>query len=128
MDYSVRIVSGLIIQDDCVLLCLRKNTKDYSGYWALPAGHIEKHENEQDSLRRELFEELDIQVIDSVKITTLYDNALKIEHAVFNVAEWRGQVFNKEPHLCAQIGWFPLDHLPSPLTPSSLTIIESLQC
>ncbi|MCW8880632.1 MAG: NUDIX domain-containing protein [Kangiellaceae bacterium] len=128
MDYSVRIVSGVIIQNDHVLLCLRKNTKDYSAHWAFPVGHIEDNENEQDALRRELYEELGIQVIDSVKITTLYDNELSIEHTVYHVSEWRGELINREPHLCEQIKWFLLDQMPSPLTPPTMTIMESLQC
>lgn len=128
MDYSIRIVSGVIIQNDQILLCLRKHTKDFSGYWAFPVGHVEDSENEQDTLRRELYEELGIQVIDSEKITTLYDNALGIEHAVYNVAEWRGELINKEPDLCEQIKWFRLEQMPSPLTPSTMTILESLKC
>ncbi|WP_196140591.1 NUDIX domain-containing protein [Aliikangiella sp. G2MR2-5] len=126
MAQQTRIVSGLIVEDQKVLLCFRINTKHFPLHWSLPVGHIESHENEQDALRRELFEELAIQVIDSVKLTTLYDNENEIEHSVYRVSDWRGQIKNREPHLCQKIGWFSFNELPTPLTPPTQTILSGI--
>jgi hypothetical protein len=30
----------------------------------------------------------------------------------FTARRWTGQPVNAEPHLCTELGWHPLDHLP----------------
>jgi len=125
--YPVKIVSGLILEEDSILLCLRKNTLVFDGYWSLPVGHCEKGENEVDTLRRELYEEIGIQVIDSEFVTRLFDNEEGIEHAVYKVLDWRGGISNREPELCADIGWFSINKLPEPLTPASQIIVKGLK-
>ncbi|TQV81431.1 NUDIX domain-containing protein [Aliikangiella coralliicola] len=126
MSERLQIVSGIIQREGRVLLCLRKNTKHYPDYWALPVGHVEPGENDIDALRRELFEEVGIQVLDGEFLTTLYDNEQNVQHAVFRVTDWRGEVSNREPHLCAQVRWVKLHQLPQPLTPSTIAILQSL--
>lgn len=120
------IVSGVLQNEDQLLLCLRKNTTHYADYWAFPVGHVEFGENTVDALRRELFEEIGIQLLDCERLITLYDNEQKIRHAVFKVTEWRGEIENREPELCEQVQWFPLKALPQPLTPACLSIVENL--
>ncbi|MET1254788.1 NUDIX domain-containing protein [Aliikangiella maris] len=120
------IVSGLFEQNNSVLLCLRKNTRHFPGFWTFPVGHVEKSENLEDALRRELYEELGIQLIDCESLMTLIDNQENIRHTIFRVTDWRGKIDNKEPELCAQIEWFDLAQLPTPITPWCLTVINSL--
>lgn len=125
--YPEKIVSGAIIEEGSILLCLRKNTQVYDGHWSLPVGHCEISENGVDTLRRELYEEIGIQVIDSEFVTRLFDNEKGIEHLVYRVLDWRGGITNREPELCEDIGWFPLDAPPQPLTPATQIIIEGLK-
>ncbi len=125
--YPTKIVSGLLQEEDAVLLCFRKNTSDFSEHWALPVGHCEQGENETDTLRRELFEEIGIQLIDAEFFTRLFDNAEGIEHAVYRVLDWRGGIQNCEPEYCDEVGWFLLSQLPEPLTPATKRILESLE-
>lgn len=122
----LKLVSGVLYKNDGVLLGLRKNTEYFPGFWALPGGRLEPDENFVDALRRELFEEIGIQMIDGENITTLYDHEQQIEHEVFSVTEWRGEPTNLEPMLCEKIQWFALDQLPRPITPASQKIIDSL--
>jgi len=126
MSESIKIVSAVLLQSEKVLLCLRKNTKDFPNHWAFPVGHLEVDENSVDALRRELFEELGIQMLDAEMLATLIDNRSNIHHQVFQVNDWRGEIENLEPELCAEIDWFSLDQLPSPLTPSTASILKSL--
>ena len=123
----LKLVSGVLHRADKVLLGLRKNTQYYPGYWGLPGGRLESGENFVDALRRELFEEVGVQMIDGENITTLYDHELQIEHEVFSVIEWRGEPKNLEPELCEEIQWFSFDNLPEPITPASQKIIDSLK-
>lgn len=121
---QINIVSAVLCDGERFLFMHRQNTQEYDGYWAFPVGHVENKENDIDALRRELFEELTIQMLDSEYITTLYDNQNNIKHSVFQVNSWRGDVNNNEPHLCASVKWFSLQNLPSPLTPATQNILN----
>ncbi|WP_104430969.1 NUDIX domain-containing protein [Kineococcus xinjiangensis] len=60
-----RVVAGDLIEADRVLLALRSaRRRAYPKAWALPGGHLEPGESEVETLRRELREELRIDVRD----------------------------------------------------------------
>lgn len=126
MAKPTKIVSGVLTNNDKVLLSWRKNTQFFPDFWAFPVGHCEINENDIDTLRRELYEEIGIQVINAEYITTLFDCEKNIEHVVFRVLEWRGEVVNAEPELCHRVAWFELSRLPDPLTPATQRIIDNL--
>ena len=50
----------ILMKDNKVLIQKRKGTKLWSGYFALPAGHIDAGENQYEALVREAKEELGI--------------------------------------------------------------------
>ena len=126
MDRSVKVVSAILQMDGDVLLCLRVNTKHAADHWSLPMGHVEPGENNIDALRRELYEEIGIQLIDCQLFTTLFDNELNIENNIYEVTQWRGEAENREPELCAAIRWFSFDNLPSPITVATESVLTSL--
>jgi 8-oxo-dGTP pyrophosphatase MutT (NUDIX family) len=126
MDRSVKVVSAILQLDEDVLLCLRANTKHAPRHWSLPIGHVESGENNIDALRRELYEEIGIQLIDCQLFTTLYDNELNIENNIYQVTQWRGEVENREPNLCAAIRWHSISRLPSPLTVATEAVLTIL--
>ena len=53
---------GIVIQSNRVLICRRKKNDSFGGYWELPGGKCEKGETPENCVRRELREELDIEV------------------------------------------------------------------
>ncbi|MCX3264218.1 (deoxy)nucleoside triphosphate pyrophosphohydrolase [Pedobacter agri] len=59
---TVRVVCGIIFKEDKILLCRRKAEKSLGGYWEFPGGKVEPDESEGDALKRELREELSMQV------------------------------------------------------------------
>lgn len=59
---TIRVVCGIIFKNDKILLCRRKPGKSLAGYWEFPGGKIEAKESEQESLYRELQEELGMKV------------------------------------------------------------------
>jgi 8-oxo-dGTP diphosphatase len=126
MDRSVKVVSAILQMDEDVLLCLRANTKHAADHWSFPMGHIELGENNIDALRRELYEEIGVQLIDCQLFTTLFDNELNIENNVYQVTQWRGEIENREPELCAAVRWFSSDNLPSPITVATESVLKSL--
>jgi 8-oxo-dGTP diphosphatase len=59
---TIKVVCGIIFNEEKILICRRKPTKSFGGYWEFPGGKIEKGESEELSLIRELKEELGIKV------------------------------------------------------------------
>lgn len=58
----IKVVCGIIFNDDLVYLCRRNPHKSLGGYWEFPGGKIEPGEEEESALSRELFEELGMKV------------------------------------------------------------------
>lgn len=58
----IKVVCGIIFKDDLVLICRRKPEKSLGGYWEFPGGKIEDSESYEESLLRELIEELNLKV------------------------------------------------------------------
>ena len=52
----------IIMDNNKILLQKRKGSKLWPGYYALPAGHIDKGENQYEALIREAKEELNIEI------------------------------------------------------------------
>lgn len=57
-----QVVVGILTHENRVLVGERPQGKPYSGYWEFPGGKIEPHETAQAALKRELHEELGIEV------------------------------------------------------------------
>ncbi|MGA2643060.1 MAG: (deoxy)nucleoside triphosphate pyrophosphohydrolase [Spirochaetia bacterium] len=57
----MRVTAGILQQDGLVLIARRKPGKHMAGKWEFPGGKIEKGESPEQSLARELSEELDVR-------------------------------------------------------------------
>ena len=58
----IPVSSGLIIQNNKVLIGLRSKSDNGGGLWEFPGGKIEINESSEEAVIRELNEELDIVV------------------------------------------------------------------
>jgi 8-oxo-dGTP diphosphatase len=58
----VKVVCGVIWQDDKVFIAKRKPEKSLGGFWEFPGGKIEENESPELALERELKEELGMTV------------------------------------------------------------------
>lgn len=56
------VVAGLLIQEGQILIAQRPLDKHMGGCWEFPGGKLERGETPEEALRRELREELDIEV------------------------------------------------------------------
>lgn len=60
----IKVVCGIIFKDDKVLLTRRKKEKVLGGFWEFAGGKIEDGESNENALKRELKEELGLEVYD----------------------------------------------------------------
>lgn len=91
----IRAVVGILQREGKVLVAERPIGKPYSGYWEFPGGKIEPNETGLNALKRELHEELGIDIIEA-------DFWFEHEHAypdkTVHLEMWRVIEFDGEPH------------------------------
>ena len=56
------VVGGLIYQNKKILICQRKKEGDHPLKWEFPGGKLKDSENNKEALKRELKEELSIEI------------------------------------------------------------------
>ena len=115
----------IIMDNNKILLQKRKGSKLWPGYYALPAGHIDKGENQYEALIREAKEELNIE-IDLDGITDSYMvlrrnffeiDGKKLEPYIdyyFEISKYKGTPIIAEPNKCEELIWADINNLPEP--------------
>jgi 8-oxo-dGTP diphosphatase len=59
----IRVVASVIEREGRLLLCQRPAHKRHGGLWEFPGGKVEGDESDLEAVRRELAEELDVDVV-----------------------------------------------------------------
>jgi 8-oxo-dGTP diphosphatase len=93
----VRVVAGLIYQGDRVLACQRKEGGSFPLKWEFPGGKVENGEDDLATLRRELKEELGIEVQSAREVfrhSHSYPDQI-VDLIFFKIEIYRGSVSNK---------------------------------
>ncbi len=114
-----RIGVAVIIKKDNKVLLGKRIGSHGSGTWAFPGGHLEFNEKIFTCAKREVKEEIGIE-IKNLKIGQITEDFFKKEdkHYItfFVVAEYsRGTVKILEPQKCLGWEWFDWNRLPKPL-------------
>lgn len=63
-DPSIRVVAAVVSRGDRLLVCQRPPHKRHGGLWEFPGGKREPGESDADAARRELREELGVEVLE----------------------------------------------------------------
>ena len=96
---EIFVVAGILIgHDKSLLLAQRSAEKSFPLQWEFPGGKIEEAENSESALKRELFEELNIEV-DDMKFFDSVVHEYELFRAnieFFLINEWSGRLLNKE--------------------------------
>lgn len=109
------IVAAILIHKDRILLGKRSpNREFYPNVWDVFGGHIEPEEQPEQTLIRELQEELDITPTQWVDLETVYDSisasADMSTHELvvyfYCVTKWTGEAVNRQLEEHSSIQWF----------------------
>ena len=115
----------ILINDNKILVQKRKGSKLYPGYYALPAGHIDKGETQYDALVREAKEELGIEINPDDIINNyvvLRRNFFEIDEKIlepyidfyFEIKNYTGIPRIIEEDKCDELFWTDINNLPEP--------------
>ena len=94
--------------------------RDEQGMWDFGGGGVDVHDGVEDTLKKEIHEELCTDVLDyefiGYRDVHRENNGVKTHWISLNfiVRVDRSKVQNGEPHKFDEIGWFTLDNLPEP--------------
>ncbi len=133
MDRRLQIAVGVIFSPDKkkVLLSRRHENADQGGLWEFPGGKCEPDEDTLSALKRELFEELNIEISGATELLKIdYDYPqLSVCLNVWSVSEWKGRVFGREGQV---IEWVDIDKLHLRDFPEAneriITCLNQLEC
>lgn len=123
----IKVTCGIIINSEGkVFVCRRKPEKSQGGYWEFPGGKVEEGESLEDCLRRELAEELQMEVqVNQHFKTVLHDyGAVKVE-LISYLCDFKKSTFDMIDH--DRYEWLAVSQLLSKkLAPADVPIAKSL--
>ncbi|WP_066331755.1 NUDIX domain-containing protein [Azohydromonas lata] len=127
----VDVAVGVLIERDAAgregrfLLTSRPQGKVYAGHWEFPGGKLEAGESVEEALRRELHEELGID-IDVAAVQRWKEEMFDYPHALVRlhfckVFAWRGEFEMREAQ---QMAWQTLPVQVRPVLPGTIPVLE----
>lgn len=126
---NINVCVGVLINNEKqVLLNSRPQGKVMAGYWEFPGGKIEAGESEFYAIKRELNEELGIDVISAHRIdeiTQEYPHGL-VNLKIMLIDEWSGVAAPREYQ---ELNWQSLNEEVSlqPILPTTTVILNKLK-
>ena len=104
------VVAAFIIRSQKILLGRRSATRTYyPDVWDIFGGHMEPGEGEQDTLIRELQEELGITPTQWRDLETIIQPSDELTLHLYLVTDWTGTPTNRQAEEHSEIGWFALE-------------------
>jgi len=121
---EVEVAVGVLIRpDESFLLTSRPPGKVYEGYWEFPGGKVEPGETMEQALRRELAEEIgvDIGAVHPWRVERIdYPHAL-VRLNFYKVFDWAGELHMHEGQ---QFAWETLPVQVRPVLPGTLPVLR----
>src|SRR3954469_22203906 len=107
-----RVVAGLIVRGEEILICQRTKHQSMPLKWEFPGGKIEAGEQPRDALVRELEEELGIAATigdEVARIRHIYASGASVELRFYEASAYRGEIDNR---IFKQVVWENFSELP----------------
>ncbi|MGK9267736.1 NUDIX domain-containing protein [Bacillus inaquosorum] len=122
-------VGAFILNEKQELLLVLRKKEPEANHWSIPGGKVEWMENVEDTVIREIKEEVGVTIqIDSLLCITNHILPEEETHWVCPTYKSRihkGTVKNCEPEAIIDIGWFSLQEMPTPLTLTTKKALEN---
>jgi len=106
-----RIAAGVVFKDSKVLICQRSEEGSFPLKWEFPGGKIEPGESSKEALRRELVEELAIDITIEEELLSyeyIYPGGFTVHLTFFLVTDFVPEPINLQFN---QIDWAEIDSL-----------------
>ncbi len=108
---EIKVVAGLLFMENKLLVCQRGPNGAFPLKWEFPGGKLEKGESWEGALRRELKEELAIEVEGTHELfatTHTYPGIYKVKLKFFEIRRFHGVLQNR---VFRAIDWVGVDDL-----------------
>ena len=116
---NVRVGVGVFVFKDGKFLMQKRQGSHGAGTWSLPGGHLEFGESFEETARREVKEESNLD-IKNVRFGAITNDHFVDENkhyvTIWMLSEWAGgELKNMEPEKCSAQTWNTFDDVPQPL-------------
>lgn len=122
----IYVVAGLILENSKILIGCRKKG-DFEGFWEFPGGKVESGESDIQCLKREIKEELDVDIIVGAFFMSITHTYVKYTAEIrFYFASIAQGKFNLKVH--SEVKFVKPDQLKKfKMLPSNLKTLKKLQ-
>ncbi|WP_455271547.1 NUDIX domain-containing protein [Rhizobium herbae] len=123
--------SGLAVFNDGKLLLCKRLKAPEAGHWSIVGGKVDHMEPAADAARREAEEESGL-TIHSARFLCLSEQRIEADRQhwislIYLSDDFSGEPRLTEPDKLSEIGWFPLDDLPQPLSLFAQDAVKALR-
>lgn len=120
----VEVVAAVVRQEDRYLVCRRPPHKRHGGLWEFPGGKLLRNETRAEAVRRELAEELDLEVTELGSVLFRAADEGAVFDILFIETSTAGTPVLREH---SELGWFTATELGDlPLAPADARFAASL--
>ena len=125
---TIHVAAGILRNEAGeVLLAERLGDGPFHGLWEFPGGKIANGETAEDALRRELLEEIGVDVVASesfLRLSHEYADRL-VDLEFFQVSDWRGEPAGLEGQ---RLRWAAIENIDAAeLLPADAPLLEALR-
>lgn len=122
----ITVVAAIIYKNNKFLIAKRKPDKKLGGYWEFPGGKVEFGENPEDAVKREIKEELGIQIrVDKNIGESIYEydfGSINLKGYVCSYLSGK-VIFNDH----TEVKWIDIDNINKyKMAPADLLLIQKL--
>ena len=121
---------GAAILSERRILLVKRRKAPEAGHWNLPGGKVDFLERVEDAVRREIREEIGVEIAIERPLSLCEMIGLDGQHWVSPVYLARlaaGEPTNREPDKLEAVAWFALDAPPQPLALAAREAIAALR-
>ncbi len=126
METIVQVTAAIMVNDGRILIAQRHPRDRLAGLWEFPGGKVEAGETPEQCLKRELWEELEMDavIVDFLGSSIYHYDHISIELMAYR-AFWKGGSFRLVSHQACQ--WVRPDQLAAfAFTPADLPFVQRL--